>query len=133
VPRPPAAPPPVVVPTPPARRNSPARRVAWVWAGMFVATAAAAGVDYLVGGLDGRPATFLLALFALSFWDGLAARVWARIAEIAAVVVGVAAGWLAIAAVRPEGWWRGEIAFGLACAIVGTVHALASRRRTVER
>jgi hypothetical protein len=133
VPRPPAAPPPVVVPTSPARRNSPARRVAWVWAGMSVATAVAAGVDYLAGGLDGQPATFLLALFALSFWDGLAARVWTRIAEIAAVVVGVAAGWLAIAAVRPEGWWRSEVAFGLACAIVGTVHALASRRRTVER
>jgi hypothetical protein len=122
----------VVVRPAPARRSA-ARRVAWVWGAMSVAAALAAGVDLLVGGLDGQPATFLLALFALSFWDGLTARVSTRIAEIAAVVVAVAVAWLAIAAVRPEGWWRGEVAFGLACAIVGTIHALASRRRTVER
>jgi hypothetical protein len=100
---------------------------------MSLATALAAGVDRLVGGLDGQPATFLLALFALSFWDGLAARVSTRVAEVAAVVTAVGGAWLAIATARPEGWWRGEVAFGLACAVVGTVHALASRRRTVER
>jgi hypothetical protein len=47
-------------------------------------------------------------------------------------VLGVAALWLAAAAAGPQGWWRGEAAFGLACAIVGTVHALATGRRTVD-
>ena len=70
-------------------------------------------------------------VFALPFWDGLPARVSARLAG-AAVVVSVAALWLAVAAVRPEGWWRGEVAYGLACGVVGTAHALAGRRRTVE-
>jgi hypothetical protein len=71
-------------------------------------------------------------LFVLPFWDRLPARVSARLGTLTALVLAVAALWLAIAAVRPEGWWRGEVAFGLSCAIVGTVHALAAARRTVE-
>jgi hypothetical protein len=109
------------------------RRIGWVWAGASVGTAVAALVDRLVGGWDGRPALFLLVVLALPLWDGLPARVTVRLAELAAVVVSVAALWLAVAAVRPEGWWRGEIAYGLACGIVGTAHAVLSRRRTVER
>jgi hypothetical protein len=103
-----------------------------MWAGVVVGTAGSVGLDRLVGGFDGRPALFLLVIFALPFWDGLPARVTARLAMLAGLIVAVAALWLAIAVVRPEGWWRGEVAFGLACAIVGTAHALASARRTVD-
>jgi hypothetical protein len=109
------------------------RRVGWVWAAAAVGTAAAALVDRLAGGLDGRPAFFLLVVLALPFWDRLPTRVTARLAELAAVVAGLAAVWLALAALRPEGWWRSEVAYGLACGIAGTAHALATRRRTVER
>jgi hypothetical protein len=109
------------------------RRVGWVWAGAAAGTAVAAAIDRFVGAFDGRPALFLLVVLALPFWDGLSVRVSARLAELAAVVAAVAVLWLAVAAVRPEGWWRGEIAYGLACAIVGTGHVLLSRRRTVER
>jgi hypothetical protein len=55
-----------------------------------------------------------------------------RMVELAAVVAAVAVLWVALAALRPEGWWRAEIAYGLACGIAGTAHALLSRRRTVE-
>ncbi len=103
-----------------------------MWAGVVLGTASSLGVDRLVGGFDGRPALFLLVIFALPGWDGLPTRVSARLAVLAGMIVAVAAGWLAVAAARPEGWWRGEVAFGLACAIVGTVQALASARRTVE-
>jgi hypothetical protein len=89
-------------------------------------------VDRISGGLDGRPALFLLVVLALPFWDGLPARISARLLELAAVVIAVAGGWLALAVLSPEGWWRGEIAYGLACAVVGTVHALLTRRRTVD-
>jgi hypothetical protein len=89
-------------------------------------------VDRVAGGLDGRPALFLLIVLALPFWDGLPAGVSARLVELAVVVAAVAGCWLAVAALRPEGWWRGEVAYGLACAIVGTMHALLTRRRTVE-
>jgi hypothetical protein len=120
----------IVRPPPPAQWG---RRIGWVWTGAAVGIAVAALVDRLVGGWDGRPALFLLVVLALPLWDGLPARVTVRLAELAAVVVSVAALWLAVAAVRPEGWWRGEIAYGLACGIVGTAHAVLSRRRTVER
>jgi hypothetical protein len=120
----------IVRPAVPARWG---RRVGWGWAAAAVATAAAALVDRLVGGLDGRPAIFLLVVLALPFWDRLPTRVTARLAELAAVVAGLAVVWLALAALRPEGWWRAEVAYGLACGIAGTAHALASRRRTVER
>jgi hypothetical protein len=108
------------------------RRVGWAWAGAAVGTAAATAVDRMVGGLDGRPALFLLVVLALPFWDGLPARVTTRFAELAAVVAAVAVLWFGIAALRSEGWWRAEIAYGIACGIVGTAHALLSRRRTVE-
>jgi len=103
-----------------------------VWAPVIAGTAVAALVDWLLGGLDGRPAFFLLVVLVLPFWDGLAARVAARLAELAAVVAAVGAVWLVVAAVRPEGWWRAEVAYGLACGIAGTAHALVIRRRTVE-
>ena len=110
----------------------PGRRVGWVWAAVIAGTAVAALVDRLLGGLDGRPAFFLLVVLVLPFWDGLVARVAARLAELAAVVAAVGAVWLVVAAVRPEGWWRAEVAYGLACGIAGTAHALVTRRRTVE-
>jgi hypothetical protein len=115
--------------TPPRRRQG----IGWVWVGVAVGTAVAAGLDRIVGGVDGRPALFLLVIFALPFWDTLSVRVPAGLAVLAGMVVAVAALWLAIALARPEGWWRGEVAFGLACAIVGTVHGLVTARRTVER
>ncbi len=108
------------------------RRVGWAWAGATVGTAVAIVVDRAVGGLDGHPALFLLVVLALPFWDGLPARVTARLAELVAVVAAVAVLWAALAALRPEGWWRAELAYGIACGIVGTAHALLSRRRTVE-
>ena len=114
---------------PPAGRRR--ARVGWVWGGVAVGTALGAGLDRIVGGLDGKPALFLLVLFTLPFWDRLPARLAARLATLAGLVAAVAAVWLAVAAARPEGWWRGEVAFGLACAIVGTVHALVTARRTV--
>ena len=114
---------------PTARR--PGRGIGWLWAGVVAGTVAATGLDRIVGGLDGKPALFLLVIFALPFWDALPARLPARLAVLAGLVAAVAAVWLALALARPESWWRGEVAFGLACAIVGTVHALASARRTV--
>jgi hypothetical protein len=106
--------------------------IGWVWAVVAAGTAVAAGLDRIVGGLDGKPALFLLVIFAMPFWDTLSVRIPARLAVLAGMVVVVAALWLAIATARPEGWWRGEVAFGLACAVVGTVHALLTARRTVE-
>ncbi|HEY6749348.1 MAG TPA: hypothetical protein VI357_26990, partial [Mycobacteriales bacterium] len=107
-------------------------RVGWVWGGVAAGTALGAGLDRAVGGLDGKPALFLLVIFTLPFWDRLPARLPARLATLAGLLVAVAAAWLAIAPARPEAWWRGELSFGLACAIVGTVHALATAGRTVE-
>jgi hypothetical protein len=97
-----------------------------------VGTAVATVVDRMAGGLDGRPALFLLVVLALPFWDGLPTRVTTRLAELVAVVAVVAVLWFGIAALRPEDWWRAEIAYGIACGIAGTAHALLSRRRTVE-
>jgi hypothetical protein len=108
------------------------RRVGWAWAGAAVGTAVATVVDRVVGGLDGRPALFLLVVLALPFWDGLPVRITTRLVELAAVVAVVAGLWFGIAALRPEAWWRAEIAYGIACGIAGTAHALLSRRRTVE-
>ena len=108
------------------------RRVGWAWAAATVGTAVATVVDRVVGGLDGRPALFLLVVLALPFWDGLPARATTRLAEVVAVVAVVAVLWFGLAALRPEGWWRAEIAYGIACGIAGTAHALLSRRRTVE-
>ena len=71
-------------------------------------------------------------MLALPFWDGLPARVGARLVELVAVVAAVAALWLVLAALPPEGWWRAEIACGIACGMAGTAHAVVSRRRTVE-
>jgi hypothetical protein len=108
------------------------RRVGWAWAGAAVGTAVATVVDRVVGGLDGHPALFLLVVLTLPFWEGLPTRVTTRLVELVAVVAAVAVLWLALAALRPEGWWRAEIAYGIACGIAGTAHALLSRRRTVE-
>lgn len=107
-------------------------RFGWLWGGVAFGTALSAGLDRLLGGLDGKPALFLLVIFALPFWDRLPARIPVRLAVLAGLVAAVGALWLAIAMARPDGWWRGEVAFGLACAIVGTVHALATARRTVD-
>lgn len=95
------------------------------------ASGAAAAVDAAVGELDGLPAVYLLALFALPLWDRLPARVVARLGLLVLVVAAVGAAWFGLAGLRPEPWWRAEVAFGLACAAVGTVHALLPRRRTV--
>jgi hypothetical protein len=108
------------------------RRIGCAWAGAALGTAAATVVDRVVGGLDGRPALFLLVVLALPFWDGLPARVTTRLAELVAVLGAVAVLWFGIATLRSEGWWRTEIAYGIACGIAGTAHAVLSRRRTVE-
>lgn len=108
------------------------RGIGWLWGGVAAGTALSTGLDRVVGGLDGKPALFLLVIFALPFWDALPARIPARLAVLSGLVAAVAALWLALALLRPESWWRGEVAFGLAGAIVGTVHALATARRTVE-
>ena len=112
-------------------RSLASARLAWVWAGVAAGTAVATVVDRVVGGLDGRPALFLLVILALPFWDRLPPRIGARLAELVVVVVAVAVLWFALAAVRPEVWWRAEIAYGIACGIAGTAHALLGRRRTV--
>ena len=108
------------------------RRVGWAWAAVALGTTVATVVDRVVGGLDGRPALFLLVVLALPFWDGLPARVTTRLAELVAVLGAVAVLWFGIATLRPEEWWRTEIAYGIACGIAGTAHAVLSRRRTVE-
>lgn len=108
-------------------------RLGWLWGGVAGGTALAAGLDRLLGGLDGKPALFLLVVFAMPFWDRLPARLPARLAVLATLVAAVGALWLAIAMARPEGWWQAEVSFGLACAIAGTVHALLTARRTVEQ
>jgi len=69
---------------------------------------------------------------AVAFWGGWPARIGTRLVELVAVVTAVAVLWFGLAALRPEGLWRAEIAYGIACAIAGTAHALLSRRRTVE-
>jgi len=119
----------VIVRTAPDRWT---RRVGWAWAAVALGTTVATVVDRVVGGLDGRPALFLLVVLALPFWDGLPARVTTRLAELVAVLGAVAVLWFGIATLRPEGWWRTEIAYGIACGIAGTAHAVLSRRRTVE-
>lgn len=106
-------------------------RVGWTVGLVGVVTGVAAGVDVVVGGPDGVPAVYLLALFALPLWDRLPARVGARLGLLALVVAAIGAAWFGLAALRPEPWWRAEVAFGLACAAVGTVHAVLPRRRTV--
>jgi hypothetical protein len=101
-----------------------------------VGTAAALLGDHLLGGLDGRPALHLLVVLALPFWEALPARLGPRLLALAGLVAAVAAVWLALAGLRPEAWWRAEVAFGLACALVGTaqvaVTALAGPGRTVD-
>ena len=79
------------------------RRIGWAWAGAALGTAVATVVDGVVGGLDGRPALFLLVVLALPFWDGLPARVTTRLAELVAVVAAVGVLWFGIATLRPEG------------------------------
>ena len=100
-------------------------------------TGVAAGTDHVVGGLDGRPALHLLIVLALPFWDALPARLGSRLLAMAGVIATIAAVWLLLATLRPEAWWRAEVAFGLACALVGVatvaVSALAGPGRTVDR
>jgi hypothetical protein len=102
-----------------------------------VGTAGALGIDVLLGPADGEPPLHLLVMLALPFWDGLPARLGPRVVVLAVVVAATAAAWLALAGLRPEAWWRAEVSFGLACALVGTVQAALSARgragRTVER
>jgi len=103
-----------------------------LWLAAALGTAAAVGADALAGGVDGRPAVYLLVLFLPPFWDRLPARVSARTGVLAAVAAAVAAGWYGLAAVHDAGWWPAG-SFGLACAIAGTIPVLVARPRTVER
>lgn len=52
-------------------------------------------------------------------------------------MLAVAAGWWCLALLRPQPWWRGEVAFGIACALAGGAHlllvAVVRDRRTVVR
>jgi hypothetical protein len=104
---------------------------------VLVGTGAAVAADQLVGRLDGTPPAYLLLILALPFWDLLPHRLPARVGIVALLVSVIAAAWLGIAMLRPEPWWRAEVAFGLACGLVGTAHVLlvaaARRRRTVVR
>jgi hypothetical protein len=101
------------------------------------ATVAALGIDVLLGPVDGEPPLHLLVMLALPFWDGLPARLGPRLLALAAVVAAIAAAWLALGGLRPEPWWRAEVSFGLACALVGAAQVALSARgragRTVER
>lgn len=113
------------------------RRWGWVIGVPAGGTGLAVGADHLMGGLDGRPALHLLIVLALPFWDTLPDRLGPRLLALAGVVAAIAAVWLLLAALRPEPWWRAEVAFGLACALVGVlavaVSALAGPGRTVDR
>lgn len=100
-------------------------------------TGGAVLADLALGGPgDGHPPLYLLVALAMPFWDALPARPAARSAALATVVGAVGGCWFALAALRPAGWWRAEVSFGLACLAVGTVHLLlaaaARRRRTVK-
>lgn len=110
---------------------------------VLIGTAAALGVDAVIGGLNGLPPAYLLVFLASPIWDLLPGRLPARLAVIAldtAATIGV---WFLVAALPMQRWldvqrgyWRAEIAFGLACLLVGALHlliALALRRRPPQR
>jgi hypothetical protein len=83
---------------------------------------------------DGHPALYVLVALALPFWDALPDRLGPRIAVVAAVIAAVAAVWLGLSTLAAPTWWRAQVAFGVACLLVGTAHlvlAAALRRRTV--
>jgi hypothetical protein len=144
-------------PAPPADRHGsrPAtpRRVGRRWAGLrragvigdvaelvalvVVGVTVALAVDGFVGPLDGRPPVHAFLVLALPFWDRLPRRIPVRLAEIAIMLAAVGAVWLGLAALRPQSWWRAEIACGLACALVGAARILLAAalagRRTVKR
>jgi hypothetical protein len=102
---------------------------------VLVGTGAGVAADALVGRLDGGPPAYLLLVLVLPFWELLPRRLPRRLAAMAALVGLIGAAWLGIALLLPQPWWRGEVAFGLSCALVGAgqvvlLHRLA-RRRTV--
>jgi hypothetical protein len=145
--RPPAGPPPQPRPArtrtavqdeaPDGRPRAWARALGILLGTVALGTVLALGADVLVGPVDGEPPLHLLVALALPFWDGLPARLGPRLLVLVAVVGAVAGGWLALAVLRPEPWWRAEVSFGLACAVVGTLQVALSARgragRTVER
>jgi hypothetical protein len=104
---------------------------------VIAGTAVAAVADGLVGRLDGGPPAYLLLALALPFWDLLPRRLPARLGAVAVLVAAIAAVWFGVALLRPQPWWRAEVAFGIGCAVVGAGHVLllaaSGRRRTVER
>jgi hypothetical protein len=104
---------------------------------VVLGTAAAAVADALVGRLDGRPQAYLLLALALPFWDLLPRRLPERLGAVALLVAAIGAVWFGVAMLRPEPWWRAEVAFGVGCALVGAGHVLLlvalGRRRTVNR
>jgi hypothetical protein len=104
---------------------------------VLVGSAAAVGADALVGRLDGGPPAYLLLVLALPFWDLLPRRLPFRLGAMALLVAAIGAVWLGVAMLRPEPWWRAEIAFGVSCALVGAAHvvllAAIGRRRTVDQ
>jgi hypothetical protein len=94
--------------------------------------------DRLVDGLDGGPPAYLLVALALPLWDLLPRRPLERIGVLVGLVAGIAAVWWVVGRLRPEGWWRGEVAFGIGCAVVGALPAVLlaiqdRRARTVGR
>jgi hypothetical protein len=104
---------------------------------VLLGTAASAVADALVGRLDGGPPAYLLLVLALPFWDLLPRRLPERLGAMALLVAAIAAVWLGVALLRPEPWWRAEVAFGVGCAVVGAGHVLLlaalGRHRTVNR
>jgi hypothetical protein len=104
---------------------------------VVVGATVALAVDGFVGPLDGRPPVHAFLVLALPFWDRLPRRIPVRLAEIAIMLAAVGAVWLGLSALRPQSWWRAEIACGLACALVGAARILLAAtlagRRTVKR
>ena len=104
---------------------------------VLVGSAAAVGADALVGRLDGGPPAYLLLVLALPFWDLLPRRLPSRLGVMALLVAAIGAVWLGVAMLRPELWWRAEVAFGVSCALVGAGHVLLlaalGRRRRLDR
>ncbi|HVX44500.1 MAG TPA: hypothetical protein VHC49_11475 [Mycobacteriales bacterium] len=150
VPEPTAAPPVVTAPAPaltaPVESPAPATRPARILpelgalAGtVLIGTAAALGVDAIIGVLNGLPPAYLLVFLASPIWDLLPRRLPARLAAVAVDAAATIGVWFLVAAVPMQRWvdvqrsyWRAELSFGIACLLVGAVHlVLALRRRAV--
>jgi hypothetical protein len=113
------------------------RELAELLAVVIAGTGVGLLADQLVAGLDGGPPAYLLVTLALPLWDLLPHRLIERLGVLVALLAGIAAVWWLVGRLRPDGWWRGEVAFGIACALVGALPAVLlmiqdRRARTVS-